>query len=475
MNRASQQCHFVFDMKINDEVHHLTSSNMAISNNTKKYIEMLKISSVKQLSLTATIKQVENNYDDDNIVSNDNVKQFGEIIERRCLLWAINENIVCDYDILTLVTDEEEIESKLSKFNITEENDKRLFLSAYATLKSIYEGFSHHLLIYSNNKENSIKLIQFIELLLKHGYFYIPETELYKSEYHSEIVPREQKQIINKFEKSKYGIITCVYCLGEGWDFPLLDGVVFSENMTSNIRIVQAALRASRKNKNEINKKTKILLPILVRDEWIENNENPDLKKVREVIYQMGLEDETICQKVKVFHMEIEKHEPKLKDRERVKMVEGFGEYDEELTKKLRLKTTKRTSMAITYEKARKIIAGKNIKTKEEYYELCDKDNRLSKEPDEIFQGQFTNWIDYLSIERVYYDLETCKSKVREYLMSNPDIKRHYLNLSLIVTELCKMNEMFPPNGLWVEYYEVKGLNEIIVINPKKKRNGISL
>jgi superfamily II DNA or RNA helicase len=475
VNRASQQCHFVFDMKINDEVHHLTSSNMAISNNTKKYIEMLKISSVKQLSLTATIKQVENNYDDDNIVSNDNVKQFGEIIERRCLLWAINENIVCDYDILTLVTDEEEIESKLSKFNITEENDKRLFLSAYATLKSIYEGFSHHLLIYSNNKENSIKLIQFIELLLKHGYFYIPETELYKSEYHSEIVPREQKQIINKFEKSKYGIITCVYCLGEGWDFPLLDGVVFSENMTSNIRIVQAALRASRKNKNEINKKTKILLPILVRDEWIENNENPDLKKVREVIYQMGLEDETICQKVKVFHMEIEKHEPKLKDRERVKMVEGFGEYDEELTKKLRLKTTKRTSMAITYEKARKIIAGKNIKTKEEYYELCDKDNRLSKEPDEIFQGQFTNWIDYLSIERVYYDLETCKSKVREYLMSNPDIKRHYLNLSLIVTELCKMNEMFPPNGLWVEYYEVKGLNEIIVINPKKKRNGISL
>ena len=168
-------------------------------------------------------------------------------------------------------------------------------------------------------------------MLLEYGYFHIPE--LYFSEYHSEQHQIEQKQIINNFKTSKYGIITCVYCLGEGWDFPLLDGVVFSENMTSTIRIVQAALRASRKNKNEINKKTKILLPILVRDEWIENNENPDLKKVREVIYQMGLEDETICQKVKVFHMEIEKHEPKSKDRERVKMVEGFGEYDEELTK----------------------------------------------------------------------------------------------------------------------------------------------
>ena len=470
--RASQQSHFVFSMKILDEVHHLTSSNMRISDKSNTYIKMLKISSVKQLSLTATIKQLENNYDDKMIISNDNVEYFGEIIERRCLLLAINENIVCDYDILTLVTDEEMIENKLTKFNITEENDKRLFLSAYATLKSIFEGYSHHLLIYSNNKNNSLKLKHFIQLLLDHGYFYIPG--LYFSEYHSEMNPKEQKQIINKFETSKYGIITCVYCLGEGWDFPLLDGVVFSENMTSNIRIVQAALRASRKNENEINKKTKILLPILVRDEWIENNENPDLKKVREVIHQIGLEDETICQKVKVCHMVIEKHGPKSNDKERVKLVEEFGEYDEELTKKLRLKTTKRTSMAITYEKAKKIIAGKNIKTKEEYYELCDKDNRLSKEPDEIFQGQFTNWIDYLSIERVYYDLETCKSKVREYLLINPDIKKHHLNLSLVVNELCKMNEMFPPNGLWVEYYDVKGLGEIIKIDGNKKKKSSS-
>jgi superfamily II DNA or RNA helicase len=468
VKHASQQCHFIFGMKILDEVHHLTSSNMATSNNTKTYIQMLKIPSVKQLSLTATIKQIENNYDDDNIVSNDNVKHFGEIIERRCLLWAINENIVCDYDILTLTTDEEKLDNTLSQFNITEENDKRLLLSAYATLKGIYEGHTHHLLIYSNNKENSLKLIQFIQLLLEHGYFYIPE--IYFSNYHSEMNSKQQKQILENFESSKYGIITCVYCLGEGWDFPLLDGVVFSENMTSIIRIVQAALRASRKNKNDINKKTKILLPILVRDEWIENNENPDLKKVREVIYQIGLEDETICQKVKVFHMDIEKHTPKPKDKETVKMVEGFGDYDEELTKKLRLKTTKRSSTTTTYEKARKIIAGRNIKTKEEYYELCDKDNRLSKEPDEIFKGQFTNWIDYLSIERIYYDLETCTSKVREYLLINPDIKRHYLNLSLVVTELCKINDMFPPNGLWVEYYEVKGLEDIIKIDGNKKK-----
>lgn len=133
-------------------------------------------------------------------------------------------------------------------------------------------------------------------MLLDDNYFDIPD--LYYSNYHSEMKSKDQKEIINNFEKAKFGILTCVYCLGEGWNFPLLDGVVFAENMTSKIRIVQSALRASRKNKKEPNKITKIILPILNRDDWLENDENVDLKNVREVIYQIGFEDETITQKI---------------------------------------------------------------------------------------------------------------------------------------------------------------------------------
>ena len=466
---ATQHTRFVFGMKLLDEVHHLTTNNMRLAHTTKKYIQMLNIPSVKQLSLTATLKQLESMCDDGIVVSNDNVEYFGEIIDRKCLLWAINENIICDYVIQTIITNEEQLEQQLSRFHIIEENDKRLFLSAFASLKSIFDGHSHHLLIYSNNKDNSLKLIQYIKMLLDDNYFDIPD--LYYSNYHSEMKSKDQKEIINNFEKAKFGIITCVYCLGEGWDFPLLDGVVFAENMTSNIRIVQSALRASRKNKNDINKKTKIILPILNRDDWLENNENPDLKKVREVIYQMGLEDETITQKIKVFRIEIEKQKPKPRKKEEREMIDEFGEYDDELTQKLRLKTIKRTALATTYEKARKIIADKNIKSKESYYELCERDNRLSKEPEIVFKGQFTNWIEYLSIERVYYDLEICKNKVGEYLLLYPEIKKHYLDLSIVSNELCKIDILFPPNGLWVEYYNVKDLRDIITITNKKKKS----
>ena len=469
---ATQHTRFVFGMKLLDEVHHLTTNNMRIAHTTKKYIQMLNIPSVKQLSLTATLKQLESMCDEGIVVSNDNVEYFGEIIDRKCLLWAINENIICDYVIQTIITNEEQLEQQLSRFHIIEENDKRLFLSAFASLKSIFDGHSHHLLIYSNNKDNSLKLTQYIKMLLDDNYFDIPD--LYYSNYHSEMKSKDKKEIINNFEKAKFGIITCVYCLGEGWDFPLLDGVVFAENMTSNIRIVQSTLRASRKNKHQPNKITKIILPILNKDDWLENNNNHDLKKVREVIYQMGLEDETITQKIKVFRIEIEKQKHKKKKKER-EMVDNFGDYDEELTTKLRLKTIKRIALSTTYEKARKIIVSKNIKNKEEYFELCERDNRLSKEPEIAFKGQFTNWIEYLSIERIYYDLETCIEKVNELLILHNEIKNHNLDLSIVCKELCKIDSSFPPNDLWVEYYNVKDLRDLITITNKKKKMGVIL
>jgi predicted helicase len=421
---------------------------------------MLNIPAVKQLSLTATLKQLENIYDG-NVISNDDVEYFGEIIDRKCLLWAINENIICDYDIQTIVTDDEQV----TTLNIIGTDDRRLFLSVYAALKSIVDGHSHHLLIYSNNKDNSLKLIQYIKMLLDGGYFVIPD--LYYSNYHSEMKSKVQKEIINTFEKAKFGIITCVYCLGEGWDCPLLDAVVFAENMSSNIRIVQSVLRASRKNKNDINKKTKIILPILNKSDWLENNDNPDLKKVREVIYQIGLEDETITQKIKVYRIVVHQP-PRFGENAETQTANKLWECDDELTQRLRLKTVKRTALAVSYEKARKIIVDKNIKSKESYYELCEMDNRLTKEPEMVFKGHFTNWIEYLSIERVYYDLETCKNKTNEYLLRNPEIKNN-LDIHAVCRELCKLDPLFPPAELWVDYYNLNNLKNIILVNKKKK------
>ena len=480
---ASLSANFTFDMKILDEVHHLTSHHI-IKEEHKTYVKILEIDCVKQLSLTATLKILENkdcSCDDDLLISNSNEAYFGKIICKRPLLWAIENNIVCDYIIQTLYTDEaqlDELALLITNQGINtsndDENDKRLLLSAYAGLKSIADGHSHHLLIYVNNKEHALKVNSYIEKLLSEKYFTL--DDLYCSNYDSSMNKDTQKNILASFEKAHYGIITCVYCLGEGWDFPLLDGVVFAENMTSNIRIVQSALRASRKNAKQPDKLTKIILPIINNSNWLDNSNNSDWKKVREVIYQMGLEDETISYKIKVFRVDIPPKSGPYKPRPKPNPKPDVN--SDLLEQELRLKTVKRCALGTSYEKAKKIIAEHNVKTKEDYYALTLRLNKLPDDPETAYKGVFTNWIDYLSIERVYYDLKTCKSKVDEYLDLYPEIKFAYfknLDLAIVCSELCAKDPLFPPYGFWVDYYNLRDLRELIEIKYKKKSPSIIL
>ena len=477
---ASISANFTFDMKILDEVHHLTSHHI-IKEEHKTYVKILDVDCVKQLSLTATLKILENkdcSCDDDLLISNSNEAYFGKIITKRPLLWAIQNNIVCDYIIQTLYTDEAQlntlallITNQGNNSSNDDENDKRLLLSAYAGLKSIADGHSHHILIYVNNKEHALKVNSYIEKLLSKSYFSV--HDLYCSNYDSSMNKDTQKNILVAFEKAHYGIITCVYCLGEGWDFPLLDGVVFAENMTSNIRIVQSALRASRKNAKQPDKLTKIILPIINNNNWLDNSNNSDWKKVREVIYQMGLEDETINYKIKVVRVEIvDPHKPRPKHNPKPDVDSDL------LEQELRLKTVKRCALGTSYEKAKKIIAEHNVKTKEDYYALTLRLNKLPDDPETAYKGVFTNWIDYLSIERVYYDLKTCKSKVHEYLDLYPEIRFTYfknLDLAIVCSELCAKDPLFPPYGFWVDYYNLRDLRELIEIKYKKKSPSIIL
>ncbi len=455
---------FIFDYVVLDECHHLTSSNIEKFNtDNKMFIQILKIKSKKQLALTATLKDIEDN----NIISNTNNEYFGEIIDRRCLYWAIKENILCDYNIQTVIVNEL---VSFENFNITSEIDKRLFIAAYCALKNINDGFSKHLLIYTNTTDNANRTIQYVYELIDNHYF---DIKVFASKYDSTMTIKEQKSVMDNFLESEYAILSSVYCLGEGWDCPKLYGEVFAENMTSNIRIVQSALRAGRKYKEDPNKKFNIIIPVLNNIDFI--NENDDFKKIKEIIYQMGLEDETVTQKIIVSKINCDKNSNKLQ----LTNIKDFGKYDLELTEKIKLKTIPQIKIGITYEKAKKIIQSNKIKdsiyNKDSYYKLCEIDNRLPLKPDEIFKSTFKNWIDYLSISKIYYDLDQCKIKVNEYLKKYPDIKQTYLDLVTICNELCKLDSSFPPSDLWVDYYNIKDLTHIINITNKKKKSGVIL
>lgn len=470
-----QQIGYTFDMKILDEAHHLTSFNLEQVENNKEFIQMLFIPSKKQIGLTATLKYLET----DDSISNKDVAHFGEVIEKRSLLWAISQNIVCDYVIQSIVAREDQMIAYLNKFRLHTEVDKRLFLSAFTSLKSLKENHSHHLLIYCNNKEHAIRVIHFISLLIEENYFPFSAEEFFCSSYHSELRPLAQKQMLHAFQSHNLGILSCVYCLGEGWDFPLLDGVVFAENMTSSIRIVQSLLRASRVNPREPNKKAKIILPVMHSDDWFTDvSENTDLKKVKRVIYQVGLEDENIIEKLKAFRISMDEPSTEKPDdppSEATDMEEEFGEYDEEFTQRLRLKTRMRSSLNMSFEKLREVVKKAQVFSKEEYWQLCETDYRLPKDPENMYQGQFTNWIDFFGLDfSQFYSLEESKRRATEMLAKSPHLRTYKMDYVGLCKQLRLQDPKFPPSGLWCELYKIHDLNSLFDKIVIRKVSGLS-
>ena len=113
------------------------------------------------------------------------------------------------------------------------------------------------------------------------------------------------------------------------------------------------------------------------------------------------------------------------------------------------------------------MLAERNIRSIEEYNELCEHDVRFPRDPEQTFGHLVArwSWVDYLGIPRTFYDLETCKQKCAEYLEAFKNVRSKILQLSILSEELCKLDPMFPPHGLWVHYYEVHDLRNIIQIH----------
>jgi hypothetical protein len=333
-------------------------------------------------------------------------------------------------------------------------------------------GFSFH-----NKQQNAFNLFYKHYIQYKSNKTHIKPfllvSDTFTIEKEQEIVLEYNYRDIKNYETTIHSIGYVVAKYSMGYDFNKLDFMCLSDPKLSIQDIKQCIGRGIRpdelgENGSNREKLLNVLLPV-----YIDENGDNKYEKIIEVLKYLLYDIEIPFEEIEFKN----RYTPNFKEAEaehKSNNYDGINDVKSTLLNLLDLEN-KRTALATTYEKARKIIADKNIKSKESYYELCERDNRLSKEPEIVFKGQFTNWIEYLSIERVYYDLETCKNKVGEYLLLYPEIKKHYLDLSIVSNELVKIDVLFPPNGLWVEYYNVKDLRDIITITNKKKKMGVIL
>lgn len=471
---TTKSINFMFDFKICDEAHHITTQDFQGAQNRNTFINIMNIPARYQISLTATPKYIVGSCNEENVISNSTIEQFGEIIEKKNLLWAIHQKIVCDYKIHVLKTDEEKLDSlfknmyrKPSEF--LDETEKRLFLSAVSAVNSMND--CKKVLVYTNCKENSDRIIKFVgDLLMKKG----KDIFIFYSVYNSELNAREQKKILEKFETNSCAIISCVYCLGEGYDFPALDGVIFAENMSSNIRIVQSALRPCRKDKERPDKIARLYLPIVNKEDFLESNDNSDLLKIRTLIHEMGLEDGDICEKISYQEVVVnyEISESDLEDeslKKGLRLRTSMIDIDLKICEKIKFKIFNRESLgAMTYENAKNFLANKHCKTKQEYIAKFKNNSRLSMEP-EVFYGSVFNWKDYLSIpEDTYYNKSECMEKVQQHLYNQEArLNTDYFSLCKLLHE---KDSKFPPAEMWIHFYQVNKLDEIIILKSFTKK-----
>lgn len=433
VNKKSSDCKFLittydscnklsnnkFDFKIGDEAHHLVGSEFE-----KTKDSFHKIKSKKSLFMTATEKVVENNRTNKVIYSMDDKNIFGEVIDIKSINWAIENKKITDYNLVILKNTEDEINNIINSLNLGENNEvqnsimhhKDLFLSAFMSLKSI-EKYNEltHILIYTNKTGNSELVEKYIDVILKLNIININKENYYNKALHSNSkenlndIKLSDGSIkegeISKFKKASWGIISSVYIFGEGFDCPKLNGVVFGENMESDIRIVQSTLRPNRLDSNFPDKKAYVIIPYIDTENFITDNESFD--KCRKIIAKIRNVDEKIEQKINVVSLNKPSSKPSDDPKEKIK-YHHIIENGDELTKiMLRLRYSRALGSIHSEEQdefnyVRELNKELNIQSKEQYADkvIKDKHKNYIENPEEYFKlnGVWSNWYDFIGV-----------------------------------------------------------------------------
>jgi predicted helicase len=393
-------CHLlvdsIFDFKIGDEAHHLVG--IEESNGFRAFH---KINSKKSLFMTATEKSIEIQTNKV-LYSMEDETVFGKYIDIKSVHWAIENKKITDYNILILKNTDSEVNEIISSMRLNVIN-KDLFLSCYMCLKSFekYDDLTH-LLLYTNTTENAELSKKYIDEILLLNILSIPKELIYNNSLHS----RNCKDLVSevyKFKNTSYGIISCVYIFGEGFDLPKLNGICIAGNMQSETRIVQYILRPNRLDSKNPNKKAYVIIPYIDSDDW--NIENRSYERVRNIISQMRNVDETIERKISVSVGKNHKKQRRIKSCvfEDYSFEENIGELNKI---KLRLRYSKALSSKFTeeqdeYNYIRSINSSLNIRSKTEYIQLRDIHSNFIDHPEEYFKlkGVWDNWYDFMGVD----------------------------------------------------------------------------
>tara|TARA_B100000795_G_C22804751_1_gene444112 strand:+ start:3371 stop:6340 length:2970 start_codon:yes stop_codon:yes gene_type:complete len=302
-----------FDLIIFDEAHRTASKVLDPKGGMQVAIDNTKINSKRRLFMTATeriqaprVKKYLENAGKDYFSMDDETK-YGTTFHSLTFGKAIEKKIIADYRIILAGCDHLDSDITPILDSIVEVNgiSKPLtYLEVYQALfvtKVIAEGEISKVLTF----QNTVARAQAFSYLLKqiNGKSKINIDAIWGEE---GIASRREKK--SQFGLAEKAVLSNVRCLSEGVDLPMIDSVVFCDDRSSPIDLIQAVGRALRMKKGE-DKVATILIPVPISSDTktlndIDWDDVPGMTTFHEILQALRDQDGVLNEEIEDIHMQ---------------------------------------------------------------------------------------------------------------------------------------------------------------------------
>ena len=234
-----------FDMGFFDEAH------KTVSQKGKQFTLMLTDEHMDiqhRLFLTATPKMYAGNIEDDNIISMDNKKIYGEKIFTYNTREAIRDGRLVDYQVVSMYARNKDIERTIKKNKLIKVSEELEDIEAnylgivILLLKKIHDGTCKHLITYHNKIKNAKQFAELLEKVNRMLY----ESEINIGHLSGSTSMSKRNRIIRDFKNSEVSVLCSARVLNEGVNIPCTDSICFVDTRNSTIDIIQCIGRCLR-------------------------------------------------------------------------------------------------------------------------------------------------------------------------------------------------------------------------------------
>jgi predicted helicase len=187
------------------------------------------------MTATQRVPQIE----DDRVLSMDDVAMYGEQFHLLTCKAAIEQKIICDYEIVVMAVSQADIADLVRRNMLINagldglDEAQAMRLATGIALKKMYESRNvRHAISFHNSIAKAEQLSDQRDALNAADEFGPPAVNLHIS---SRLTTSRRKQLMREFPTYQRALMTNARCLTEGVDIPAIDCVVFADRRNSTV------------------------------------------------------------------------------------------------------------------------------------------------------------------------------------------------------------------------------------------------